>query len=127
MTSYRYKSGSNLVQMTIDGTVSRDQFQEIAHGIREFVALAEELHLEITVAGNGGMSPVVFWNDLKSALRYLTPECRVALITDDHRRMWLEMSAKVLTPCPLALFSHGQNGAARTWLVGDAKGNAAAA
>lgn len=120
MIEYRGDSGPQVVEIVVDGPISRAAFGEIAARLEARIALDGKVRLLQEIRSLGGIHPSTFWDDLKFSLRHLSDFSRCAIVTD-HR--WIEWFAKAVSPfvaCEIRYFPPEQIEQARSWLREDA-------
>ena len=119
MISYREVPGSRVVEITVDGPISRAAFEEIAGKLEARIALHGKVRLLEEIRRLDGIDPTTFWDDLKFSLRHLNDFSRCAVVTD---RRWIEWFAKAVDPfvaCEIRHFPPEQIDDARRWLRED--------
>ncbi len=121
MIDYREDPVSNVVEITVDGKISRAEFDEIAGKLEAHIAKHGKVHLLEEIRSFGGMEMSLYWDDLKFSLRHLSDFSRCAVVAD---KTWIEWMAKAANPfvaCDIKVFEPGQIDEARGWLKEDAK------
>lgn len=120
MIEYRDDPGSDLVEIVVDGHVSKAEFDDVAARLEAAIARHGKLRVLEEVRSFGGIEPSAFWADLKFGLRHLNHFSRCAVISD---KRWIEIlatGAGKLIACEVRHFPPDQIKAARDWLRGDA-------
>lgn len=121
MIEYREDAASNLVEIVVDGHVSKAEFDDIAARLEAAIARHGKLRVLEEVRSFGGMAPSAFWADLKFAMRHLGDFSRCAVISDQR---WIELlatGAGKLIACEIRHFPPDQLAAARAWLNEDTR------
>ena len=119
MISYREVPGSHVVEVRVDGPISRAAFEEIAGKLEARIALHGKVRLLEEIRRLDGIDPTTFWDDLKFSRRHLDDFSRCAVVTD---RRWIEWFAKAVDPfvaCEIRHFPPEQIDGARRWLRED--------
>lgn len=119
MISYREDAGLHVVEITVDGPISREAFEEVAGKLEARIALHGKVRLLEEIRSLGGIDPSAFWDDLKFSLRHLNDFSRCAVVTD---RRWIEWFAKAVDPfvaCEIRHFTPEKIDDARRWLRED--------
>ena len=117
MLDCREDVGDNLVEIVVDGRVSRAEFDDVAARLEAAIARHGKLRVLEVVKSFGGIEPSAFWADLRFGLRHLNHFSRCAVVSD---KRWIETFAKgvdKLIPCEIRHFPPDQIAAARAWLL----------
>ena len=120
MLEYREDAKGDLVEIVIDGRVSKAEFDAVATRLEAAIARHGKLRVLEVVESFGGIDPTAFWADLKFGLRHLNDFSRCAVVSD---KRWIETFAKgmdKLIRCEIRHFPPEQIDAARAWLGEDA-------
>ena len=120
MISYQEDPSTHVVEITVDGAISRAEFEEIAGKLEALIALHGKVRLLEEIKSVAGIDPSTFWNDLKFSLRHLNDFSRCAVVTDQR---WIEWFARAVAPfvaCDIRHFPTEQIAEARHWLRADA-------
>jgi len=113
---YREDASSNLVEIVVDGRVSKAEFDDVATRLEAAIARHGKLRVLEVVKSFGGIEPAAFWADLKFGLRHLNDFSRCAVVSD---RRWIETFAKgvdKVIACEIRHFPPDEIAAARAWL-----------
>lgn len=119
MIEYREDPDSHIVEITVDGAISREAFDDIARRLEARIARDGKVRVLEEVRSLGAIAPATFWADLKFSLRHLNDFSRCAVVTD---RGWIEWLARAVAPfvtCAVRHFPPEQIGDARRWLRED--------
>jgi len=119
MLDYREDPHSDLIEITVDGRIGKDEFEGIAARLEAAIARHGKVRVLEVVKSLGGVEPSAFWADLKFGLRHLNDFSRCAVVTD---KRWIEWLAKAMDPlvaCEIRHFPPEQIDAARAWLRAD--------
>jgi hypothetical protein len=119
MIEYRKDAASDLVEIVVDGRVSKAEFDDIAARLEAAIARHGKLRVLEEVRSFGGIEAAAFWADLKFGLRHLNDFSRAAVISDQRWiRLFAEGAGK-LVACEIRHFPPDQLAAARAWLEHD--------
>jgi SpoIIAA-like len=113
---YREDASSNLVEIVVDGRVSKAEFDAIAARLEAAIARHGKLRVLEEVKSLGGIEPAAFFADLRFGLRHLNDFSRCAVVSD---KRWIELFAEgvgKLVACEIRHFAPDQITAARAWL-----------
>ena len=116
MLDYREDPHSDLIEITVDGRIGKDEFERIAARLEAAIARHGKVRLLEEIRSFGGVDATTFWADLKFSLRHLGDFSRCAVVTD---KRWIEWLAKAMDPlvaCEIRHFPPEQIAAARSWL-----------
>lgn len=116
MITYRAEPGSNLIELTVDGKVSRAEFDGVATNLEAAIARHGEVRLLEDIRDFQGMDASAFWDDVKFSLRHMNDVSRAAIVTDER---WIEWLVRVVGPALKAdvrTFTPAETDAARAWL-----------
>jgi hypothetical protein len=116
MIDYREDPGSNVVEITVDGGISRAEFDEIAGKLEARIKRDGKVRLLEEIRSLGAIDPSTFWADVKFSLRHLNDFSRCAVVTE---KRWIEWLAKAVDPiiaCEIRHFPPEQIDHARRWL-----------
>jgi hypothetical protein len=114
---FREDASDGLVEIVVDGRVSKAEFDEIATRLEAAIARHGELRVLQVVKSFGGIDRAAFWADVKFGLRHLNHFSRCAVVSD---KRWIETFAKgvdKLIRCEIRHFPPDQLAAARAWLL----------
>ena len=120
MLEYREDATTNLVEIVVDGHVSKAEFDDVATRLEAAIARHGRLRVLEVVRSFGGIEPAAFWADLKFGLRHLSHFSRCAVVSD---RRWIETFAKgvdKVIACEIRHFPPERIDAAKAWLRTDA-------
>lgn len=119
MIEYREDPGSNVIEILVDGGISREEFDQIAARLEAQIARHGKVRLLEEIRSFGGIEPAAFWGDLKFSLRHLTDFSRCAVVTDQRWIEWVTRALDPLLSCEIRHFPPAQIEAARHWLRED--------
>jgi hypothetical protein len=111
-----YREDNGLVEITVDGKVSRQDFDDVAARLEAHIARNGKVRVLEQVKSFGGIEPAAFWADLRFSLRHLADFSRCAVVSD---KRWIETLAtgiNKLVACEIRHFAPSQLAAARAWL-----------
>ena len=83
MIEYREEAGSNVVEIVVDGGVSKAEFEDVAAKLEAAIARHGKVRVLEEVRSLGGIEPAAFWGDLKFSLRHLSD-----YLADGNHHRW---------------------------------------
>lgn len=116
MIDYREDPASNVIEIVVDGGISREEFEAIAAKLEAQIARHGKVRLLEEIRSFGGIEPAAFWGDLKFSLRHLSDFSRCAVVTDQRWIEWLARAMDPLVACEIRHFPPEQIEHARHWL-----------
>ena len=116
MLDYREDVSDNLVEIVVDGRVSRAEFDAVAARLEAAIARHGKLRLLEEIRSCGGLDPATFGVDLRFSLRHLGDFSRCAVVTEKRWISWLAKAMVPLVPCEIRHFPPERIAAARSWL-----------
>jgi hypothetical protein len=105
-----------LVEIRIEGRVTRDELEEVATRVEAAIVKHGKLRLLEEVRGFSGIEPTALWEDLKFSLRHLKDFSRCAVVTDQNWIEWFARGANPFVACDIRCFPLAEIEQARTWL-----------
>jgi hypothetical protein len=120
MIDYRQDPTSGVIEITVDGKITKQEFEQIAAKLEARIAHHGKVRLLEEIRSFGGMDPAAFWDDVKFSLRHLSDFSRCAVVTDKRWIEWLMKAVAPFVACELQHFPPEQIAAARHWLRADA-------
>lgn len=116
MLTFRSVPNTNIVELTVDGEVTRDDFDAVITEINSKIADYGSVDVLEEIRDIGKLPPSVVWADLKWAASHMKNVGRAAVVCDKH---WVEKMVDVMQPLTKAdirHFDHDEIGVARHWL-----------
>lgn len=116
MIEFREEPGTNLVELVIEGRVSKDEFEDIAAKLEDAIRRHGQVRLLEEVRSFGGIAPSSFWDDVRFSLRHLNDFSRCAVVAEQS---WLQWMAKLVAPVlhgQVRHFPPDRIAEARAWL-----------
>lgn len=117
MLTYRSIPSSNIVEFTIDGDVSRQDFDDVIAEINSKIEDFGSVDVLEEIRDIGKMPPSVVWADLRWAAGHMRKVGRAAVVCD---KAWVEKMVDVMQPLTRADIRHFDSDdvdEARAWLV----------
>ena len=116
MLEYREDQTTGVVEITISGWVSREEFDSVADKLEALIALHGQIRVLEIIHDFEGMDAGAFWDDLKFSLRHLSDISRCAVISDEQ---YVNLLSELLSPflrCKVAHFEPHEIDKAHAWL-----------
>ena len=117
MITYSEDSARGIVEMTLDGKVTRESFDEIAGKLGPLMDAQGKIGILKRIVSFGGIEPSALWEDFKFVYRHLRHVGAVAVVAD---KKWIEVWVKLASPFFKAesrFFEEDEVDEARDWLV----------
>ncbi|MCB9898131.1 MAG: STAS/SEC14 domain-containing protein [Planctomycetes bacterium] len=108
--------GSNVVELTLDGAVSKDDFDRARTALESVIAERGHVCVLKHVRSLGSFPLTRVVADLEFALRHMTDVARMAIVVE---RPWMEHVSRLLVhvvPCEARIFDVDEIDDARDWL-----------
>lgn len=119
MLIFRDDAESGIVELTINGTISKTEFDDVATKLQAIIKERGKVRLLEEIKGFSGIEPSAIWDDIRFSFNHLNDFSRVAVVTD---KSWIEWWAKAVSPfisVEVELFEPSEIEAARDWLMRD--------
>lgn len=120
MIQYREVEGTNIAEITVQGKVSRAEFDEVAANLERVIERHGSVRLLEDIRDFRGIDASAFWDDLKFSLRHLNDVSRAAIVAEERWVEWLVGTVRPFLKAELRTFTHAEVEAARSWLRQDA-------
>lgn len=117
MLDYREDAKAGVVEIAVQGQISRKEFDAVAAKLDTFIANHGKVRLLEVIHDFEGIDASAFWDDLKFSLRHLNDFSRCAIVT---RAQWIRSWSSLVGSifhCELAHFEPHQIEEARAWLI----------
>ncbi|WP_298673441.1 STAS/SEC14 domain-containing protein [uncultured Sphingomonas sp.] len=109
-----------LVELVVDGAITRADFDNVVTVLEGAFARHGKVNVVEVVRKFGGITPHLWWQDVKWSFGHLDRFGRCAMVTDSG---WIGPVARVMAamlPIELKTFGMGEMDAARAWARGAA-------
>lgn len=119
MLIFRDDVESGIVELTINGTISKTEFDDVATKLQAIIKERGKVRLLEEIKGFSGIEPSAIWDDIRFSFNHLNDFSRVAVVTD---KSWIEWWTKAVSPfisVEVELFEPSEIEAARDWLMRD--------
>ena len=116
MIAYHEVPGTNLVELTIDGKIGEDEFDEVLSTFEASIGTHGKIRLLEHIHDFGGMPPSKYWDDLKFGFKHLGDISHAAIVAHET---WVEALTKIANPFTSAEvrdFDSAELDEARRWL-----------
>lgn len=115
-------AAAGFLEMTVDGTISRDEYEAVVSAVEELLKSHDKLNVVEVVRELGWIEPEVWWKDLLFHLSHRNFLHRVAVVSD---RGWVGPVTRLfapLYPAAIRTFAEAELDEARRWArVGDVR------
>ncbi len=116
MIDYREDPTTNIIEITIDGTISRAEFATVAANLEAQITKYGKVYVLEEIRRIGGIDPYVFWEDLTFGLKHLSHISHCAIVSDQQWLKLITHSIQPLVSCQIRSFNLGEIDEARRWL-----------
>lgn len=116
MLSYHREPGTDIVEITIEGRVSRAEFDDVAAALEAVISQHGTVRVLEDIHSFEGIQASAFWDDLKFSLRHMNEVSRAAVVTDEHALEWFVRLVRPVVRGEIRTFHRGELDAARAWL-----------
>lgn len=104
------------VEITVDGHISSEAFDDMAKKLKAFIESHDEVRLLEIVREIRGMDPTVLWKDMGFAFRHMNSFSRCAIVTDTAWIKWWSSMVSPFLRCEVQEFGLNEIDRARDWL-----------
>ena len=116
MLTYREHHDTEIFEITVNGFVKRDDYDEIVAALERFIDRHGKARLLQVVKDFGGMEIGAFWADLNLALHHMRDFTRCAVVTDKTWIEWFTKAAAMMTDCEIKCYRLDERDKAMAWL-----------
>ncbi|MFZ0612954.1 MAG: STAS/SEC14 domain-containing protein [Desulfobacterales bacterium] len=117
MLEIRETPDSNIVEIAVDGRISRKDFDRAVTVLNNKIAVYGNVRLLEEVKRIGAVEPSLIWEDLKWVYLHFKEITRTAVVAD---RKWIELYTKIVKPfvkIEIRYFDSSEIEEARRWLA----------
>ncbi len=117
MLEYREDTDAGIVEITINGRISKAEFDDVADRIEALIAQHGKIRILEVINDFQGLEASAFWDDLKFSLRHLNDFSRCAVVSD---KRWVNLWSALIQPfieCEVEHFDPAEIESARAWLA----------
>ena len=115
-TIYHEVPGTNVIEFTIDGKISADEFDELVTKFEDAIERHGRVRVLEHVKSFGGMPISVWWEDFRFGIKHWGDVERAAVVAD---KKWIELWTKLVRPflkCEVRYFGSEEIDRAREWV-----------
>ena len=116
MIDFRHLPGTNIVELHIDGPVTRADYDRVEDAMEEVFEHHETVRVVEVLRNLGSIEPRALWADLKWTPRHLSRFSHAAVVADQNWVAWMTSVLDIFVPVKVRLFSHAQVEEARRWI-----------
>lgn len=107
---------SNIIEFTLDGALSREEFERLAAQIEASITEHGQVRLIEVVKHLGAISPATLWADFKFSPRHIKDFSHVAVVADQQWIGWLSQMVQPLMKAEIRNFTLAEIEQARYWI-----------
>ena len=116
MLTHKEIQGTNIIEITLDGPLSREEFDQMVIKTEEMIETHGKIKL-IEIIGHVGKIPLsVLWEDMKWEPSHLKYFSHVAIVADQRWIDWLVTASKIFISAKMKTFHLDQLEEARNWI-----------
>lgn len=108
--------GGNILEFTLDGGMTREEFDRIAAKIEDMLKVHRQIRLVEVIKRMGAIEPSALWEDLKFGPRHLKDFSHVAVVADQKWIEWMAKIGQAMIPAEVRTFHLEQLEEARNWI-----------
>ena len=108
--------GTNILEFTLDGSLSREDFDQIVTKADEMIEAHGKIKLIEVVKHIGKIAPSAIWADLKWEPRHLKYFSHVAVVADQKWIEWMIAPFKLFISAEIKVFHLDELEEARAWI-----------
>lgn len=119
MIEIHTQPGSNIVEFTVDGKMTKQEFDETIGHLERAIAQHGSIRLLEHVVSFGGYPISCVWDDVQFGYHHMKDIDRCAVVGDKD---WVKMLTKIAKPfvsCPVRYFPGEEIAQARAWLAAE--------
>jgi hypothetical protein len=117
MIEYSEVPETNILEITVDGKVTREEFDEVAARMTAMIERHGEVRLLEVVRDIGGIEPSALWEDFKFGPKHLKDISHTAVVGDQKWLEWATALVKPFLSAEVRFFRLDQIDEARRWLA----------
>jgi len=118
MITYLTDPTHGVVELTVDGGITRDDYDRVVAEMEGAIDRFGKLRLIEIIEDVGGVDSAIWWRDIKWAYHHVRDIARCAVVTD---RGWIGSITRAvgaLIPAEIRVFPIAELEAARAWVRG---------
>jgi hypothetical protein len=116
MFEYREIPETNIVEFTIDGKITAQEFDEVIERLEAAIAQHGTIRVLEHIRSFGGMPAAKWWDDIKFGFRHARHVSRAAVVAE---KKWIEVFTRLVSPfvsAEVRYFDAAEIDEARRWL-----------
>jgi hypothetical protein len=110
---------TNILEIAVDGKVTREEFDAVVARMTDVIELHGEVRLLEVVRDIGGIEPSALWEDIKFGPKHMRDISHVAVVGDQKWLEWATALAKPFLSAEVRFFRLDQIDEARRWIADD--------
>jgi len=115
MIEFHQIDQSNIIEFTIDGEMTKDDFDAAAEKLDGMMNEFGKIRIIEIIKGIGKVEPSAIWADLKWEPRHINNWSHIAVVGDQKWIRWMKPLA-IFVPAKIKLFHLDELEAARAWI-----------
>ncbi|MBR0553464.1 STAS/SEC14 domain-containing protein [Stakelama marina] len=119
MIDFVTDSQAGVIEFTVDGRISREQYDAVAAEIESQIAQHGKVNIVEIIRDFEGMEPSLWWRDIRWGFDHLSQLSRTAVVTDSGWIGPVSKAVGALMPVDIRVFPMRDLDAARLWVRED--------
>jgi hypothetical protein len=112
-------SVSGVVELTVDGTITRADYETVVAVLEAALARHDKLRVIETIRAIGPIDPALWWQDVRWAFGHMNKFGRCAAVTDKGWVGSITRAVGALMPAEIRVFPLAAINEARAWVRED--------
>lgn len=117
MITFQQYPGTNILELVVDGRISKEDFDHAAQRIDELIEMYGRVRLIEVVVHMGQIQPAALWADLKFGPSHLKYFSHVAVVADAKWIEWITRLASPFLSAQTRCFHMNELDDARQWIL----------
>lgn len=116
MLTLNHIQGTNIIEFTLDGSVTREEFDKIIALAEQLIETYGKLRVIEVIQHIGKIEPSALWADLKWEPRHLKYFTHVAVVADQRWIEWMVAPLRVFISAEMKTYHLDELEEARAWI-----------
>ena len=116
MLTQQTDPASGVIEITVDGAISKEEYQATVAAIQAAIDAHGKVRVIEVIRSLGWIDPGVWWEDVRWVFGHLNGIGRCAVVTDKGWVGSITRAVSALMPTEIRVFGLGELDAARAWV-----------